>query len=132
MKGDFMRQIVLIAGTFLWGASAFAADPQLMNFVMPDAKIMAGVNVTTAKLSHSVAFIGSSIVVAGDTTSVKAALDRNSGSNSIDPALAARVQALSTTEDAWSVSMASLASLLPPGPAATTNGQAAQVLQVVK
>jgi hypothetical protein len=36
----------------LTGAStAFAADPQLMNLVMPDAKVLAGINVTSAKIS---------------------------------------------------------------------------------
>jgi hypothetical protein len=180
----------------LWGATAFAADPQLMILVMPNAKVLAGVNVTSAKnslfgqfvlariaaqpipafitatgfdprtdltellfasaadpsnpgglalargtfnvdqivaaaanhqnlavltydgdrliadtnpkakVAHSVAFIGSSIAVAGDLADVKAALDRNSGANSIDPALAAEVNTLSTNNDAWIASSA--------------------------
>jgi hypothetical protein len=199
--------------------SAFAADPALLNLVMPDAQVMAGVNVTNstvtplgtflvthlsndpglqqfiaqtgfdptkdltemlaasngsktatsglvlakgnfdvakivaqvaqgssqqvstyagatlitgtnAKESHAVAFIGSSIAVTGDVASVKAALDRSGGVNSIDPALATQVQTLSTTEDAWSVSLASLGSLFPGGAAA--EGGAGQTLQLVK
>jgi hypothetical protein len=208
LKGDIMRHLTnfartLIPGALILSASALAADTQLLNLVMPDAQIMAGANVTTAKISpfgqylltqigtndeglqdfitktgfdprqdvteilaastgnpaapsglilakgsfnvdklvaalpadskqqvqnyagatlisgpepktpHAVAFIGSSIAVAGDLASVKAALDRASGVNSISPALATRVQALSTTQDAWSVSLASMASLLP-------------------
>lgn len=216
-----MRQFAIFAGILVLSASAFAADTQLLNLVMPDAQVMAGVNVTTAKISpfgqflltqistndkglqdltaktgfdprqdvteilvastgnpaapsglvlakgnfnvdqlvaaisseknqqvqsyagatlitgtdakamHAVAFIGTSIAVAGDVASVKAALDRASAVNSISPALATRVQELSTTQDAWSVSLASVASLLP-GAVAPQNGPAAQTLQLVR
>ena len=47
----FMRQTSLVLALTLFGASAFAADPQLMNLLMPDAKIVAGINVSTAKIS---------------------------------------------------------------------------------
>jgi len=205
------------------GASAFAADTQLLNLVMPDAQVMAGVNVTNAETtpfgqylltkltsndpglqtfvtqtgfdptkdvtevlaassgtpaSHSglllakgsfnvtqllaaiandtkhlvstyggatlitstkgadnfgVAFLGTTIAVAGDLTSVKAAIDRSSGVNSIGPALAAQVQTLSTTEDAWSVSIESLGALIPGGVGtSSTNAFATQTLQIVK
>ncbi len=205
------------------GASAFAADTQLLNLVMPDAQVMAGVNVINAETtpfgqylltrltsndpglqtfiaqtgfdptrdvtevlaassgnpaSHSglllargsfnvtqllaaiskdanhqvatyggatlisntkgtdnfgCAFLGNSIAVAGDLTSVKAAIDRSSGVNSIGPALAAQVQALSTSQDAWSVSVASLGALIPGGVGtASTNAIATQTLQIVK
>ena len=217
-----MRQTAVFAGIFLFGASAFAADPQLMNLVMPDAQVMAGVNVTTAgisalgqfvltqmgskdaglqefisatgfdprhdvseilvasagavapgnglllakgtfdigkitsligsakgqqistyagatlisatdaKVSHGIAFIGSNIAVAGDLVSVKGALDRAATSNSVNPALAALVQSLSTTEDAWSVSMASIGSLIPSVGTPQTQGAATQTLQLVK
>jgi hypothetical protein len=216
-----MRQIAVFAGVVVMCANAFAADTQLLNLVMPDAQVMAGVNVTTAKISpfgqylltqigtndkglqdfitktgfdprqdvteilaastgnpaapgglilgkgnfnvdklvaaisteknqqvqtyagatlitgtdakamHAVAFIGTSIAVAGDVASVKAALDRASGVNSISPALAVRVQSLSTTQDAWSVSLASVASLIP-GAIAPQAGTAGQTLQLVK
>ncbi|MDQ1471264.1 MAG: hypothetical protein QOJ99_2744, partial [Bryobacterales bacterium] len=42
---------ILVPGALLLSASAFAADQQLLNLVMPDAQIMAGANVTTAKIS---------------------------------------------------------------------------------
>jgi len=229
-----MRNIALIAGTLMAAGSLFAADQQLLNLVMPEARIMAGVNVTTAKISpfgqfvlariaagsnagkdslqqfiqetgfdpradvtevlvasagdpnspsglllargsfdvsrlsnmaamhgksaslstyagatlftaeapasadgaaakpaHGLAFIGNSIAVVGDLASVKAALDRAGGVNSVDPALAARVQALSATTDAWTVSLASMASLIPSG-LAPGNSTAAQSLQMVK
>jgi hypothetical protein len=77
------------------------------------------------------AFLGTTIAIAGDLTSVKAAIDRSSGVNSISPALAAQVQALSTSEDAWSVSVESLGALIPGGVSAA-NPFAAQTLQIVK
>ena len=217
-----MRQIAVFACAFLVGGSAFAADSQLLNLVMPDAQVMAGVNVTTAAISplgqyllaqignndkglqtfvgttgfdprkdvteilmasagqgttpgvlllakgtfdvagitaavsggksnqvstydgdtligstdpkemHALAFIGTSIAVAGDLSSVKAALDRSNGVNSISPELAALVQSLSTSEDAWSVSIASVGSLIPNLGTNAPAGNATQMLQLVK
>ena len=216
-----MRHIAIFAGFIAVTASAFAADSQLLNLVMPDAQVMAGVNVTTAKISpfgqyvlaqiasndkdlqdfilktgfdprqdvteilaastgnpaqpgglvlgrgnfnveklvaaisaeknqqvstyagatlitgtdskvtHAVAFIGTTVAIAGDVASVKAALDRAGAVNSISPALATKVQALSTSQDAWSVSLASVASLLP-GAVAPPTGPATQAFQLVK
>jgi hypothetical protein len=40
-----------IAGFLIAVGAACGADPQLMNLAMPDAKVLAGVNVTTAKTS---------------------------------------------------------------------------------
>jgi hypothetical protein len=205
------------------GARVFAADTQLLNLVMPDAQIMAGVNVTNAETtpfgqylltkltsndpglqtfvtqtgfdptkdvtellaassgnpsSHAglllargsfnvtqllaaiakdtnhqvstyggatlvastkggdnfgIAFLGTTIAVAGDLTSVKAAIDRSTGVNSVSPALAAQVQALSTSQDAWSVSVESLGALIPGGVGtSSTNAFATQTLQIVK
>jgi hypothetical protein len=87
-----------------------------------------------AKDTGAAAFIGSSIAIAGNVASVKAALDRSSGVNSISPALATQVHTLSTTEDAWSVSMASLGALIPGAIASpgSADGMAGQTLQLVK
>lgn len=216
-----MRITALLSTVVFSGLSAFAADTQLLNLVMPEAQIMAGMNVTTARISpfgqyvlsqfhsdekgfqelvtqtgfdprqdvteilaasggdlksksglvlargsfdaakiaaaassgkgqavvsqyggatlismgndasHSVAFIGNSVVVMGDTASVKAAVDRADKVNSISPALAARVQALSTTLDAWTVTLASLGSLLP-AELGGAKGPVAQPLALVK
>jgi hypothetical protein len=202
---NFMRQTALLAVSFLMGLPAFAVDSQLLNLVMPDARIVAGVNVTNARNSMfgqfllrqipageqplqnlisltgfdprqdlseilmastaqqgshtalvlargnfdvskiaaalkgqqaqtykgatlivpvnaknhgAIAFLNGSIAIAGDTASVKSALDRQNNANTIDSALAAKVQSLSAAEDAWSVSIASLGSLLPAGAAA--------------
>jgi hypothetical protein len=215
-----MRITAILAGALLVGANAFAVDTQLLNLVMPEAQIMAGVNVTTTKISpfgqyvltqfrsdekglqelidktgfdprqdvteilaastgnpgktgglilargnfdaariaglasgeknvsvsqyggatllsmgdttlHGVAFIGNSIAVVGDIASVKAAIDRADKVNSISPALAAQVHTMSTTLDAWTVSLASFASLIPSELGGTT-GSAAQPLALVK
>jgi hypothetical protein len=225
MEGDFMRQTAFVAAFLVFGSVAFAADPQLMTMVMPDARIMAGMNATKARSSPfgqfvvskvsllgaevqpliaatgfdpfqdvsevlaataadpskptgillvrgnfnpdkigalvtgrsgvlvepydgstlisltnpnnknpmAVAFIGSSIAVAGDLASVKAAVDRNGGAVAIDAALAAQVSQLSSTEDAWVASSASLASLIPANAGTpTTTGPAAQVMPILK
>jgi len=73
-----------------------------------------GVELLTGKedsIVHAVAFLDNSIAVAGDADNVKAAIDRRNSSRSIDPALAARIDQLSASEDAWSVSMVPLAAL---------------------
>jgi hypothetical protein len=221
-----MRQIAVLLSV-LWSATAFAADSQLMNLVMPDAKILAGVNATSSensplgqfiqakiagqipqnfpaalgfnlihnvseilmasvadpanpgglvlargtfpvdqitaalsgsaasanwqlttyggasllsstnpnsKVTFAVAFLGNSIAIAGDLPSVKAAVDRSTGTNSIDPALAATVNQLSANEDEWLASSTSIASLMPANaaPGGTATGPAATLLPMLK
>ena len=46
-----MRQTALVATFLVFGSAAFAADSQLMSLVMPDAKVLAGMNVTNARVS---------------------------------------------------------------------------------
>jgi hypothetical protein len=221
-----MRQTALLL-SFLLSGTAFAADSQLMNLVMPDAKILAGVNATNAvasplgqfaltkigqlpqafitatgfnplqdvseilaataadpsnpgglvlargmfpvdkittsltgnttsggqsnwqvttyggatlvstnnpkdKVAQAIAFLGSSIALAGDLASVKAAIDRSGGANSIDPALAVTVNQLSASEDEWVVSSVSLGSLIPVNASTTTaTGPAATLLPLL-
>jgi hypothetical protein len=208
---------------FASGSGAFGADPGLMNLVMPDAKALAGLNATAARISplgqfilskapgtdanfqafidatgfdprqdlievlaasvgdpanpggllllrgnfqpdkiaafagtkqpaatvgtydgatlitatspkekvpHGVAFIGTTIAVAGDLASVKAALDRSKGSNSIDTALAVKVNTLSTSQDAWFVNTVPAGSFVPAN--AQAKGPGAAVLPVLK
>jgi hypothetical protein len=74
----------------------------------------------------TLALLDSSTVVAGDVTSVKAAIDRRGTSSVIDPAIMATINQLSTSEDAWSVSTGNFASLVPmPG----ASGSNSSVLQ---
>jgi len=74
-----------------------------------------GVNILTGKdekLTHALAFLGDSVAIAGDLDSVKAAIDRRANNSSpIDPALAAIIQQLSGSQDAWSVSMVPISAL---------------------
>ena len=46
-----MRQTALLAALLVFGPAAFAADPQLLNLVMPDAKILAGANGNNIRIS---------------------------------------------------------------------------------
>ena len=218
---------ILFAALVFCTASGFAADSQLLNLVMPDAQVMAGINVVNAEISplgqfllnkfsatpgnldslqkfiqetgfdprtdlteilaasngntatptglllakgnfsvsqflsvlatdkthqvstyagatlitptdatqnHAVAFLGTNIAIVGDLASVKAAIDRSGGTNSISSTtLAAQVDTLSLSQDAWSVTIASLGALIPGGAmGATQNGVATQTLQLVK
>jgi hypothetical protein len=85
------------------------------------------------KVTQAVAFMGSSIAIAGDLASVKAAIDRSGGSNSIDPALAVTVNQLSTSEDEWLVSSVSVGSLVPASASSeAAKGPAATVLPLLK
>ncbi len=74
-----------------------------------------GVDILTGKddsLTHAVTFLDGSIAVAGDLASVHGAIDRHSAANgALDPALAAKIDQLSNSQDAWSVSMVPLAAL---------------------
>jgi hypothetical protein len=207
MRLYFARTVITLCSTLL-AANAFGADAQLLNLVMPDAKVMAGMNIVNSEISplgtfilarasgsadlqqlisqtgfdprkdvteilaasngntsapiglilakgtfdvakitaaigtvptqsvssykgatlivgtsatdqHAVAFLNGTIALAGDVASVKAALDRKDAVNSVDPALATQVQRLSTTQDAWTVSLASLGSLIPTAAASS-------------
>jgi hypothetical protein len=63
-------------------------------------------------ITHAAAFLDGSIALAGDLDSVHGAIDRRSASgSSIDPGLAARVDQLSNSLDAWSVSIVPLSAL---------------------
>ncbi len=196
-----MRQFAVITGILALSSGAFAADPQLMNLVMPGVKVLAGANVTSARISPlgqfllvkiqasgqlqqitaatgvdplqdvteilaattadpaapgglvmlrgtfkvdqilahiqagqvqiqgdakivtikgekdkpamALAFLGTSIALAGDAISVNAAIARSTGANAIDPKLAVQVNALGAANDIWVVSAAGVSSLLP-------------------
>jgi len=57
------------------------------------------------------AFVSSNIVVAGDLASVKAALDRRTIPTPLDPQLTSKVSSLSSSQDAWAVSIIPFSSL---------------------
>ena len=73
-----------------------------------------GVDILTGKedsTTHALAFLDGSIAIAGDLDNVHGAIDRRSGNNSLNPALAAKVGLLSNSLDAWSVSTVPMAAL---------------------
>ncbi len=59
----------------------------------------------------ALAILDNSLAIAGNLSTVKAAIDRKTAVSSINPALATRVNELSTTQDAWTVSIAPLSDL---------------------
>jgi hypothetical protein len=66
--------------------------------------------------THGVAFLSSSIVVAGDLADVKAAIDRQKNPAPIPSSLAVQINQWSTSQDAWGITNAPLSSLHPaPG-----------------
>jgi hypothetical protein len=65
-----------------------------------------------------IAFLGSTIAVAGDIADVKAAIDRQSAPSTINSNLAAEAKALSANQDAW------VASIIGPPPLTAPSGAA--------
>lgn len=103
--------LILASGTFDVSqitAAIAAKAPTLTVQTYGGATLITG---SAKKNPSAIAFIGTTIAVSGDVASVKAAIDRSTGPNSINTALATQVQALSTTEDAWAVSDAPVSSL---------------------
>ena len=121
--------LVLALGTFpvaQMTAAIAAKDPQLTVQNYDGATLITG----GTKASFSIAFLGTTIAIIGDTASVKAAVDRSSGVNSLSPALAVQIQTLSTTEDAWALTNAPFASLIPELGAASGTGTSSPVSQI--
>jgi len=196
-----LRILTAVIMASLWAGVLQAADSQLLNLVMPEAKILAGVNVSQAKTSpfgqffiaqvqaqdqhlrdvimqtgfdptrdldelllasngapsnashlvlargtfnidkidaaakaagatsetykgvtivedpkhgQSFAFLGASLAVAGGVADVKGAIDRQTAPATLDAALLVAVNQLSTTEDAWAVSLVPPPAIKPP------------------
>lgn len=95
------------AGLFL--AKGSFNIPKIISTSTADQKVKvstySGVQLVTIDGEVAFGLIDASTLAAGDVASVKAALDRRNGSGSIiDAGVLARINQLSTTEDAWSVS----------------------------
>ena len=79
--------------------------------------------ISDPKQNGSFAFPDTTLVIAGPSAIVKAALDRRgSTASSISPALAAKVNELSTTQDAWFVSLVPPSTLKGNGPTPNVPG----------
>jgi hypothetical protein len=70
---------------------------------------------------HGIAFLDATTVVAGDTASVKGAIDRQKSGQSLAAAVSVRVNQWSNSQDAWGVTTVPPASLVPPNMASTKN-----------
>ena len=75
-----------------------------------------------AQHQNGFAFLDSTLVVAGDLANVKAAIDRRQGGSTISAALAAQVNQLSSTQDAWAISTVPPSTLKPPAAAPPAAG----------
>jgi hypothetical protein len=64
--------------------------------------------------THGVAFLSSTLVVAGDIADVKAAIDRQKVPAAIPSTLAVQINQWSTAQDAWAITAMPLSSLHPP------------------
>jgi hypothetical protein len=108
--------LVLATGTFPVSqiTTAIAAkSPQLTVQTYGGATLITETGTGKTPASGSIAFLGTTIAIAGDTASVKAAIDRSTGVNSLSPALTVQIQTLSTTEDAWVITDTPMTSLIP-------------------
>jgi hypothetical protein len=113
----------------LIGSTSGPGTPQISSYGGTTLITFTGPN---ANMAHGVAFFAnSSIAVAGDIASVKAAIDRSTAANSLDPSLALKVNSLSS-QDEWLISTAPVASLLPANASGAAQGPVAQVLPLIK
>ena len=118
--------LVLARGAF--DPAKIAAAAQLAG---AGAETYGGVSIIEdPQRQNGFAFLDSTLVVAGDLANVKAAIDRRAGGPTIPVALAARVNQLSSTQDAWAISTVPPSTLKPPAavpPAAAPPAAAANV-----
>jgi hypothetical protein len=96
--------------------------PQILAAAAKDGKATvtsyAGVQLVTisgGNESQALGLIDAATVVAGGSAEVKTALDQRTRANAIPADVMARINQLSTTEDAWSVSTANFGALPIPG-----------------
>jgi hypothetical protein len=69
IEEDFMRQtavLKVLAALVIFGPAAFAADPELLSMVMPDAKLLAGMNVGSTFASPFGQFLIAKIPTLGE------------------------------------------------------------------
>ena len=78
------------------------------------------------KQANAVAFLDSTLAVAGDVASVKGAIDRHTTPAPISADLAVQVNQWSAKEDAWGIAAAPLSALKPPANSANPQGAAIQ------
>ncbi|MGA3240238.1 MAG: hypothetical protein ABSG03_28510 [Bryobacteraceae bacterium] len=69
--------------------------------------------IESPKKTEGIAFLSSSIVIAGSVANVRAAIDRQAAPATLPPSLVTQANQLSVTQDAWALSTVSPAALAP-------------------
>ena len=120
------------SGVFEWAAGAAAPRILLARGTFDVPKILEAARPTAgpskptkafpscqdSRSRDRLAFPDSTLAIFGDAADVRAAIDRMTAPTAISSALAVQVNQLSTSEDAWFVSMAPLSQLQPAAPSA--------------
>lgn len=120
--------IVLARGAF--NVSAITAAATLAGVTSESYK---GVNILeNAKEPSGVAFLDSSLAVAGDVPSIKAAIDRQASGPHLSSAVVTQINQLSGANDAWVLTTVPLATLHPPANAPEVKGLNLQALQQIQ
>lgn len=81
-----------------------------------------GVSIAQKSKQESVAFLDSTLAIAGSQEDVRAAIDRKTAPAAIPAALAAQVSQLSGSEDAWFVTTTPISTFQPAPPETTPGG----------
>jgi hypothetical protein len=71
--------------------------------------------IESPKKTEGAAFLNGSVMIAGSVANVKAAIDRQTSPAALPPSLLTQASQLSVTQDAWTLSTVSPASLIPAG-----------------
>lgn len=74
------------------------------------------------KHTHGVAFLSTSLVVAGDIANVKGAIDRQNNASVLPASLTVQINQWSLSQDAWAISTVPLSTLHPPADAPKVPG----------
>jgi hypothetical protein len=120
-RGSFDPAKIAAAATLAGATTETYAGVAILE---PQPKQPAAGTSTTAGLTPALAFLGPTLAVMGDLTSVKAAIDRQQAPSILPAALLTQVNHWSLSEDAWVVDIAPLASLTPPSGAPKLPGGA--------
>ncbi|MCI0364983.1 MAG: hypothetical protein L0219_13990, partial [Phycisphaerales bacterium] len=81
-----------------------------------------GVEIASGGHSQAFAFLDNSLALAGNIDSVRAAIDRRGQAIALDATLAAKVNLVSATQDAWAVSILPLSALAGRVPEPNVSG----------
>ena len=105
-----MKGLILARGTFnIDKISALARTEGKQNIEQYNGVLL--ISDPKHALASAMAFVNANIAIAGDLADVKAAIDRRSRANSMDPQLTTKMNSLSNSQDAWAVSIAPMSSL---------------------